>query len=124
MPWRLLRLPEPLEGAMRHEEKKITIVVPFRQADSLTELAREGARPMLAEALKAEADTFVAQLVGRELPDGRHHVVRHGHAAVRTILAEIGPIALQRAAVSRALEDLVQDIFPDAMAGDQRDQRM
>jgi hypothetical protein len=115
---------------MRHEEKKITIVVPFRQADSLTELTREGARPMLAEALKAEADTFVAQLVGWELPDGRHHVVRHGHAAVRTILAEIGPIALQRAkvgegaAVSRALEDLVQDIFPDAMAGDQRDQRM
>jgi hypothetical protein len=84
---------------------------------------------MLAEALKVEANSFVAQWAGQELPDGRHHVVRHEHAAVRTIQAEIGPIALQRAkvrdcaAVSRALEDLIQDTFPEAVAGDQRDQR-
>ena len=39
-------------------------VIPFRQLDAiddpLTELAREGARRMLAQALIAEADAFVA----------------------------------------------------------------
>ena len=44
--------------------KNDTSILPFRQsetiADPLTELAREGARRMLAEALKAEADAFVA----------------------------------------------------------------
>ena len=73
---------------------KSTIVIPFRQADSidgpLTEHAREGARPMLAEALKAEADSFVVQFAGRDLLDGRHQVVRHGHAAVWTIRLRSG----------------------------------
>ena len=40
-------------------------VIPFRQPDAiddpLTDLAREGARRMLAQALIAEADAFVAQ---------------------------------------------------------------
>ena len=41
-----------------------TTVIPFRQPDviddPLTELAREGARRMLAQVLVAEADAFVA----------------------------------------------------------------
>src|SRR5262245_1081609 len=45
----------------------------FRQPDGiddpLTELAREGARRMLAQALIAEADAFVAQWKGSKLPD-------------------------------------------------------
>lgn len=83
--------------------EKATIVVPFRQADSaddpLTELAREGARRMLAAALKAEADAFVAQFADLALPDGRQRVVRHGHGPTRTIQTGIGPIAVQRAKV-------------------------
>lgn len=43
--------------------KTDTAVIPFRQPDSvddpLTEIAREGARRMLAAALRAEADAFV-----------------------------------------------------------------
>ena len=49
-------------------------VLQFRQPDTiddpLNELAREGARRMLAEALIAEADAFVAQLKDLKLPDG------------------------------------------------------
>ena len=41
-----------------------TTILPFRQsetvADPLSELAREGARRMLAEALVGEADAFVS----------------------------------------------------------------
>ncbi len=52
-----------------------TTVIPFRHADSiddpLTELAREGARRMLAEALKAEADAFVASFADDLLPERR-----------------------------------------------------
>lgn len=62
--------------------KNDTTILPFRQsaliADPLTELAREGARRMLAEALKAEADAFVASFADEQLEDGRQRIVRHG----------------------------------------------
>ena len=55
--------------------KEDTTVIPFRHANSiddpLTEIAREGARRMLAEALRAEADAFVASFADEALPDGR-----------------------------------------------------
>jgi putative transposase len=55
--------------------KNYTLSLPFRQSetivDPLTELAREGARRMLAEALKAEADAFVASFLDEQLDDGR-----------------------------------------------------
>src|SRR5215204_5996162 len=83
--------------------EKTTTVVAFRQVDSvddpLTELAREGARRMLAEALKAEADAFVAQFADLELPDGRQRVVRHGHGPTPTIQTGVGPLEVQRAKV-------------------------
>ena len=83
--------------------EKTTTVVAFRQVDSvddpLTELARDGARRMLAEALKAEADAFVAQFADLELPDGRQRVVRHGHGPTRTIQTGVGAIEVQRAKV-------------------------
>ena len=50
-------------------------VIPFRQPDAiddpLTELAREGARRMLAQALIVEADAFVAQWKDLKLPEWR-----------------------------------------------------
>jgi putative transposase len=83
--------------------EKTTTVVAFRQVDSvddpLTELARDGARRMLAQALKAEADAFVAQFADLELPDGRQRVVRHGHGPTRTIQTGVGAIEVQRAKV-------------------------
>ena len=75
----------------------------FRQPDTiddpLNELAREGARRMLAEALIAEADAFVAQLKGLKLPDGRDRIVRHGYGPERTIQTGIGAVAVRRAKV-------------------------
>jgi len=57
-----------------------TAILPFRQSetivDPLTELAREGARRMLAAALKAEADAFVASFADQQLEDGRQRIVR------------------------------------------------
>ena len=80
--------------------EKITTVVPFRQVDSvddpLTEIAREGARRMLAVAMGVEADAFVAQHSGVALPDGRQRVVRHGHGPMRRIQTGVGPLEVQR----------------------------
>jgi len=60
--------------------KEDTTILPFRQSetiiDPLTELARQDARRMLAEALKAEADAFVARFADEQLEDGRQRIVR------------------------------------------------
>ena len=78
-------------------------VIPFRQPDAvddpLSEVAREGARRMLAQVLIAEADAFVAQWKGLKLPDGRDRVVRHGHGPQRAIQTGIGPVEVRRAKV-------------------------
>src|ERR1700736_2717390 len=80
-----------------------TSVFQFRQPDAiddpLNELAREGARRILAAALIAEADAFVALWKDVRLPDGRDRVVRHGHGPERAIQTGIGPVAVRRAKV-------------------------
>src|ERR1700756_4338319 len=82
---------------------KDSTVIPFRQPDAiddpLTELAREGARRMLAQALIAEADAFVAMWKDLKLPDGRDRVVRHGHGPYRAIQTGVGPVEVRRAKV-------------------------
>src|SRR3979490_1604044 len=82
---------------------KDTTVLRFRQPeaidDPLTELAREGPRRMLAQALIAEADAFVALRKDLKLPDGRDRVVRHGHGPDRTIQTGVGPVEVRRAKV-------------------------
>ena len=78
-------------------------VIPFRQPeaidDPLTEVAREGARRMLAQALIAEADALVAQCKDLKLPDGRDRVVRHGHGPQRAIQTGVGAVEVRRAKV-------------------------
>jgi putative transposase len=78
-------------------------VIRFRQPDAiddpLSDLAREGARRMLAQALVAEADAFVALWKDVKLPDGRDRVVRHGHGPARAIQTGVGPVAVRRAKV-------------------------
>ncbi|MFQ5567899.1 MAG: IS256 family transposase [Paracoccaceae bacterium] len=89
--------------------KDDTTIIPLRQSEStddpLTELAREGARRMLAEALVAEADAFVASFVEERLPDGRQRVVRHGFGPERQIQTGIGAIEVRRPKVRDRASD-------------------
>ena len=75
-------------------------VVPLRQPntidDPLTAVLRSGARRLLAQAIKAEADAFLAEMKSLRLPDGRDRVVRHGHGPERQVQTGIGPVAVQR----------------------------
>ena len=69
--------------------KNDTEIIALRQPESvdgpLTEIARDGARRMLAAALRAEADAFVEQYAEEVLPDGCQRVVRHGYGPERSI---------------------------------------
>jgi putative transposase len=75
-------------------------VVPFRQPeeidDPLTAVLRAGARRLLAQAIEAEADAFLARCADHKLADGRDRLVRHGYGPERTIQTGIGPVAVQR----------------------------
>ena len=46
----------------------------------LDEICREGARTMLAAALEAEVDAYLAELVDERDEDGHRLVTRNGHA--------------------------------------------
>ena len=75
-------------------------VVSLRQPDTiddpLTSILRSGARRLLAQAIEAEADAFLATMKGMQLPDGRDRLVRHGHGPKRVVQTGIGPVAVQR----------------------------
>jgi putative transposase len=75
-------------------------VVPLRQPDEvddpLTTILRSGARRLLAQAVEAEAEAFLAEMKGVRLPDGRERVVRHGHAPERVVQTGIGPVPVRR----------------------------
>jgi len=79
---------------------KNTDIIALRQPESvddpLTEIARDGARRMLAAALRAEADAFVAQHAEEVLPDGRQRIVRHGYGPERSIQTGIGALDVRR----------------------------
>jgi putative transposase len=62
---------------------------------TLDEICREGARRMLAAALEAEADAYIAELVGELDGSGRRLVTRNGHARPRTITTGSGPIEIR-----------------------------
>ncbi len=75
-------------------------VISYRQKDEiddpLTEILRAGARRLIAQAVEAEFETFLALNGELVLPDGRQRVVRHGHDPIRTIQTGIGPIEVEK----------------------------
>ncbi len=79
----------------------INTVVSFRQPetidDPLTAILRSGARRLLAQAIEAEAEAFLATMKGERLLDGRERIVRHGHGPERQVQTGIGPVAVRRA---------------------------
>jgi putative transposase len=75
-------------------------VVPLRQPeateDPLTTVLRNGARRLLAQAIEAEAEAFLAAMNDKRLPDGRERVVRHGLGPERAVQTGIGPVTVRR----------------------------
>jgi len=80
--------------------KTNSTVVSFEHPDALddplTSVLRDGARRLLAEAVEAEAEAFLAAMQDERLADGRARLVRHGHGPERTIQTGIGPVPVRR----------------------------
>lgn len=78
--------------------------------DPLTLVLRDGARRLLAQAVEAEAEAFLASMQDERLADGRARLVRHGHGPERTIQTGIGPVPVRRAKLrDRGAEGSEQD---------------
>jgi putative transposase len=64
-------------------------------AVTLDDLAREGARRMIAAALEVEVEEYVSSLTGEVDEDGRRLVVRNGHARERRVTVGSGTIPVR-----------------------------
>ena len=75
-------------------------VVALRQPgefeDLLTDVLRQGARKLLAQAVEAEVADFLSAHADLTTEDGRQRLVRHGHLPERTIQTGIGPVDVQQ----------------------------
>ena len=58
----------------------------------IDEIVREGARRMLAEALAAEVDAYIAQFTAERDENGRRLVVRNGYHQSRQVLTSAGAV--------------------------------
>ena len=76
-----------------------TNVLQFSQpgtfTDRLTEVLRNGARALLAQAVEAEVASLLERYADEVTNDGCRRLVRHGHLPERQILTGIGPVAVR-----------------------------
>src|SRR3978361_937798 len=84
----------------RYAMSSPSTVVPLRRPDEaddpLTAVLRSGARRLLAQAIEAEAEAFLAAMKSVPLPGGGERLVRHGHGPERQVQTGIGPVAVRR----------------------------
>jgi transposase-like protein len=64
-------------------------------ADPLTEVLRNGARALLAQAVEAEVGALLNVDAGKLTDDGHQRLVRHGHLPEREVMTGIGPVAVR-----------------------------
>ena len=78
-------------------ENNITrLVQPGEIEDPLSELVRNGARKLLAQAVEAEVEQFLADHAHLKTNDGHQRVVRHGHLPERKIQTGVGEVSIKK----------------------------
>src|SRR3954447_497209 len=82
--------------AMTESITDIRIVPLPKGQDVLTDLLRDGARRLLAEAVEAEVAAWIDAHAHLKDASGRHQVVRNGHPPERTIQTGVGPIEVEQ----------------------------
>ena len=63
--------------------------------DPITDILRNGARQLLAQALEAEIELFIRQFAEMRDGQGRQRIVRNGYRAQRDIQSGIGPVPVR-----------------------------
>src|SRR3984893_6548800 len=86
----------PKERYAVSKDNIIKLIQPGNVDDQLTEILRNGARVLLAQAVEAEVADFLGKHADLKTADGPQRVVRHGHLPEREVLPGIGPIAVRQ----------------------------
>ena len=73
------------------ENNVIELKMPETAQDMLTEVIRSGAKKLLAAAINAEVEEFLA-IHQKLMEDGRHQYVRNGYLPERDIQTGIGEV--------------------------------
>jgi putative transposase len=71
------------------------LVQPGTFTDRLTEVLRDGARALLAQAVETEIVDFIAAHPDKRTANGHQRLVRHGHLPKRSIMTGIGPVEIR-----------------------------
>ena len=74
----------------------IKLIQPGTFNDQLTDVLRNGARALLAQAVEAEVADFLGTHADLKTEDGHRRVVRHGHLPEREVMTGIGPVAVRQ----------------------------
>ena len=74
----------------------VKLLQPGSFADPLTEVLRNGARALLAQAVEAEVSEFLAKHIDLKTASGLGRVVRHGHLPERAVMTGIGPVGVRQ----------------------------
>src|SRR3954451_21486849 len=77
------------------QDNVVKLIQPEAFSDPLTEVLREGARALLAQAVEAEVAAFLSGHADKHTEDGRQRLVRHGHRPERAIMTGLGPVAVR-----------------------------
>lgn len=72
------------------------LIQPGSFDDPLTEVLRNGARTLLAQAIEAEVAEFLSKHADLKTEEGLARVVRHGHLPEREVMTGIGPVAVRQ----------------------------
>ena len=74
----------------------IKLAQPGTFTNSLTEILRNGAHALLAQAVELEVTDFIGRYADLKTAAGRQRLVRHGHLPKREIMTGIGPVAVRQ----------------------------
>ena len=74
----------------------VKLLQPGSFADPLTEVLRDGARALLAQAIEAEVADFLAKHADLKTATGLCRVVRHGHLPEREVMTGVGPVGVRQ----------------------------
>jgi transposase-like protein len=74
----------------------IKLIQPGTFNDQFTDVLRNGARALLAQAVEAEVADFLGKHADLKIEDGNQRVVRHGHLPQREVMTGIGPVAVRQ----------------------------
>jgi transposase-like protein len=86
----------PKERYAVPDDTVIKLIQPGTFNDQLTDVLRNGARALLAQAVEAEVADFLGTHAELKTADGHRRVVRHGHLPEREVMTGIGPVAVRQ----------------------------